>query len=114
VQGKFPTWLAPVQIRVITISEHANKYAEGIYKKIRKDGIRAELDISDKTLDYKIREAQNQKIPYMLILGKKEVEGEKISVRSRSGKQKMGVTLDEFLSSIKSEISERKNEQLIT
>ncbi len=114
VQGKFPTWLAPVQVRVITISEHANKYAEGVYKKIRKDGIRAELDISDKTLDYKIREAQNQKIPYMLILGKKEVEGEKISVRSRSGKQKMGVTLDEFLSSIKSEISERKNEQLIT
>jgi threonyl-tRNA synthetase len=113
VQGKFPAWLAPVQVRVITISEHANKHAEEVYKKLRKERIRAELDISDKTLDYKIRDAQNQKIPYMLILGKKETESGKISIRSRSGKQKLGVGLDEFVSDLEKEIGDRKNELML-
>ncbi|MFI5412304.1 MAG: threonine--tRNA ligase [Candidatus Micrarchaeales archaeon] len=113
LQGKFPTWLAPVQVRVITISEQANEYAYKIYKEIKATGIRVDADATDKTLDYKIREAQNQKIPYMLILGKKEMESKKISVRGRSGKQKMGLSLEEFISSISKEIKERKNEQML-
>jgi threonyl-tRNA synthetase len=112
-QGKFPTWIAPVQVRVMSISEQANKYAEVVHKKLEEAGIRTEIDISDRTLDYKIREGQNQKIPYMLILGKKEMDAGKISVRSRSGKQKMGLALDEFIGSIKEEITKRKNELML-
>ncbi len=111
-KGKFPTWLSPVQVRVITISDTANGYAEKVYKAVKKEKIRVELDISDKTLDYKIRDAQNQKIPYMIILGKKEVEGKKISIRGRSGKQKLGVSEEEFIESLKKEILERKSEQM--
>ncbi len=113
IQGKFPTWMAPVQVRVITISEQANEYAYKVYNELKKNGIRVEADASDKTLEYKIREAQNLKIPYMIILGKKEVEGNKISVRSRSTKQKLGITLDEFVAALKEEKYERKNELML-
>ncbi|HUC38800.1 MAG TPA: threonine--tRNA ligase [Candidatus Acidoferrum sp.] len=110
-QGKFPTWLAPIQARVLSISEQANNYAEEIYEKLKEGKIRVELDVSDKTLDYKIRDGQTQKIPYLIILGKRELEGNKISVRNRAGKQKMGLELNEFISSIKKEIAERSVEQ---
>ena len=112
-QGRFPTWLAPVQVRVITISEHANKYAESVYKELRKNGIRCEIDVSDKTLQYKIRDGQLQQIPYMIILGEKESTAKKISVRSRSGKQKMGESIESFIESIKKEIANRKNELML-
>lgn len=107
LQGKFPTWLAPVQVRIITISEQAAKYAEDVHKRLMKAHIRAELDASDKTLDYKIREGQLHQVPYMLILGKKETEAKKVSVRSRTGKQKMGMDVDEFVSMINEEIARR-------
>lgn len=113
LQGRFPTWLAPVQVRIITISEHANKYAYDIYGRLKKEGIRVDADASDKTIDYKIREAQMQKIPYMIVLGKKEVESKKISIRSRSGKQKMSIDLDEFVSEVKKEISDRDGKQAL-
>lgn len=106
-QGKFPTWLAPVQARIITISEQTNAYAKEIYKELRVKGIRAYLDDSDRTLDYKIREAQMQKVPYMIILGKKEEEKKKITLRDRSGKQKFDVSLDEFVEKIGKEIKDR-------
>ena len=110
-QGKFPTWLAPIQVRIVTISEHANEYAYALYRDLKKKGIRVDADASDRTIDYKIREAQIQQIPYMIVLGKKEVESKKISVRSRSGKQKMGIALDEFLSMISKEVSGRDGKQ---
>ncbi|MCW6159562.1 MAG: threonine--tRNA ligase [Candidatus Micrarchaeales archaeon] len=113
LQGKFPTWLAPIQVRVLTISEKANKYAEEVFNQLKVQHIRAELDDSDKTLPYKIRDGQMQQVPYMIILGEKEMEGKTISVRSRSGKQKMGLSIDEFVSSLKSEIAERKNELML-
>lgn len=106
-QGKFPTWLAPVQARVISISEPANDYAEKVYRELRKHGIRAYADLSDRTLEYKIRDAQMQKIPYMIILGKKEQESGKITVRDRSGKQTHGLAVGDFIKSISAEISER-------
>jgi threonyl-tRNA synthetase len=106
-QGKFPVWLAPVQARVISISEPANAYAEKVYKEFREHGIRVYLDISDKTLEYKIREAQLQKIPYMIVIGKKEQEKDKITIRDRAGKQKHDVDVKEFLDKITKEIKER-------
>ncbi len=112
-KGKFPSWLAPVQVRVITISEQANDYAKEVLAELKKNMIRAELDASDKTLEYKIRDGQLMQIPYMVILGKKEMDGKKISVRSRSGKQKMGISLGEFLAPLKDEIAKRKNELML-
>jgi threonyl-tRNA synthetase len=106
-QGKFPVWLAPVQARVISISEHANEYAEKVYKELRKNGIRAYADLSDRTLEYKIREAQLQKVPYMVILGKKEQESGKLTIRDRNGKQKHDFGLDEFIKKMEKEINER-------
>ncbi|MGC8478589.1 MAG: threonine--tRNA ligase [Candidatus Micrarchaeia archaeon] len=106
-QGKFPTWLSPVQAEVIPISEQSNNYAEEILKKLRENGLRASLDDSDRTLEYKIREAQMKKVPYMLVIGKKEEESKTVTIRARSGSQKQGVKLDEFIEKITKEIAER-------
>ncbi|MEM3255192.1 MAG: threonine--tRNA ligase [Candidatus Micrarchaeaceae archaeon] len=106
-QGKFPTWLAPVQVRVISISEHENEYADKIYQELKRNGIRAYADTSDRTLEYKIREASMLKVPYMLIVGKKEAESGSVTVRRRSGKQEHDVKLDAFVKSLKKEIEER-------
>ncbi|MGC8571837.1 MAG: threonine--tRNA ligase [Candidatus Micrarchaeia archaeon] len=112
-KGKFPTWLAPTQVRIITISEQANNYAEELYKKIDGKGIRVELDISDKTLEYKIRDAQLHSVPYMIIVGKKEAEAKTISIRTLLGKQKNGANTDEFIDSLKHEIEDRSNTYFI-
>jgi threonyl-tRNA synthetase len=112
LHGRLPTWLAPVQVEVIPISEQFLKHAEGIFKEIKASGVRVGLDDSDKTLDYKIKAAQTAQVPYMIVVGKKEVDAKNISVRSRTGKQKMGTKLDEFMTALKQEISERKSTQL--
>jgi threonyl-tRNA synthetase len=106
-QGNFPTWLAPIQVRVISISEQANSYAEKVHQELKGSGIRAGLDVSDKTLEYKIREAQLMKIPYMLVVGKKEMENNSIAVRNRSGKQRFDIKLGEFVKDLKEEISKK-------
>ena len=106
-QGKFPTWIAPVQVRVISISEQAADYASKIYALLKEAQIRVELDISDKTLEYKIRDSKMQEIPYTIIVGKREVENERISVRTRNNLQKNGIGLDEFMKAISEEINLR-------
>ena len=106
-QGKFPTWIAPVQARVISISEQAADYAAKVCDLLKEAHIRAELDVSDKTLEYKIRDSKLQEIPYTIIVGKREVENERISVRTRSNIQKNGIGLDEFLKAVSEEINSR-------
>lgn len=106
-QGKFPVWLSPVQARVISISEQVNDYADAIYKELKENGIRAYADLSDKTLEYKIREAQMQKVPYMIVIGKKEKEKNALTIRERSGKQQHDVQVKEFIKRIKEEIRTR-------
>ena len=106
-QGKFPTWLAPVQVKVISISEQTAGYAEKVYAELKADRIRAELDTGDRSMSYKLREAISEKVPYVVILGQKEAEGKKVTVRSRSGAQKQGIGLEHFLKDIKEEISNR-------
>ncbi|MDE1850981.1 MAG: threonine--tRNA ligase [Candidatus Micrarchaeota archaeon] len=106
-QGKFPTWLAPIQSKVISISEGANDYAVKVYEELKSSGMRAEIDISDKTLEYKIREAQLMKIPYMLVVGQKEVEAQTIAVRARSGGQKFGVKVGDFIEKVKAECEKK-------
>ena len=107
-QGKFPTWLAPVQTVVIPISEQANEYAGKVYSAIKESGIRSSIDLSDRTLEYKIREAQKQRIPYMVILGKREADEGKITVRGRSGKQVHGLSMEDFMGTVVEEIRGRK------
>jgi threonyl-tRNA synthetase len=106
-QGKFPTWLAPTQVKVISISEQTNAYAEKIYKEIKKNKIRVEFDAGDKTMENKLREAILQKIPYMIILGKKEEAAGTVTVRCMGGAQKFGVKLEEFLGNIEKEVKNR-------
>ncbi len=81
--GRFPTWLAPVQVKILSVSNAFLPFAETVTKKLKAVGIRCELDTKDEKLGYKIREAQLDKVPYMIILGKKEVESETVSVRGR-------------------------------
>ena len=106
--GAFPTWLAPVQVMVIPITERAHDYAKALQKQLDDAGIRVESDLRSEKMGYKIREAQMKKIPYMLVVGDKEVEEGTVSVRAR--KEEMGgvMTVAAFLESIQKEIASRE------
>lgn len=108
-QGNFPTWLAPTQVVVASLSENVAGYAQKVYEELKAAGIRAYLDVSDKTLQYKIRDAWGKKTPYTIILGKKEEEAGTISIRMRDNKQNNQVKLPDFLASLNDEIKERKS-----
>lgn len=84
--GAFPLWLAPVQVKILTITDNQLAFAEQVYQELRQAGIRVEKDIRNEKLNFKIREAQVTKVPYMIILGDKEVESSLVTVRLRSGK----------------------------
>jgi threonyl-tRNA synthetase len=107
-RGKFPLWLAPVQVVVASLSEQVSGYAQKVYGELRGSRIRTALDISDRTLQYKIRDAKVKEIPYTIILGKKEEEAGTISIRMRDGTQKNQIKLSDFIESLKREVAERK------
>lgn len=99
--GKFPVWLAPVQVKVIPVSEKSMEYAQGVYDQLKAAGIRTELDRKDEKVGYKIRQAQLEKVPFMLVLGEKEAAEGKITVRSRD-KGALGVAdLSTFIADVK-------------
>ena len=99
--GKFPVWLAPVQVKVIPVSEKSMEYAQGVYDQLKAAGIRTELDRKDEKVGYKIRQAQLEKVPFMLVLGEKEAAEGKITVRSRD-KGDLGVAdLSTFIADVK-------------
>jgi threonyl-tRNA synthetase len=106
--GKFPVWFAPVQVSVIPISEKNNKYAQKIADGLDGAGVRAEADLSANTMDYKVREAQIRKVPYMLVVGEKEEKAKSVAVRGREGKVEYGVKLPDFVKKITEKI-ERKS-----
>ncbi len=106
--GHFPLWLSPVQTRVIAVSDKFNNYAERVHKKLINEGIRSELDKRAETVSYKVRDAEMQKIPYILNVGAKEEKQKTVAVRDRKGKVKFGVKLDEFINGIKKEIERRE------
>ncbi|AEM79059.1 MULTISPECIES: threonine--tRNA ligase [Thermoanaerobacter] len=103
--GAFPTWLAPVQVRVLPISDKHYAYAQHVYGRLLENDIRAELDDRNEKIGYKIREAQLQKIPYMLIVGDKEVEQGTVSLRSRKEGDLGAISLNEFIEKILKEIA---------
>ncbi len=106
--GQFPTWLAPVQVKVLPISEKFADYAEGIVDKLNAEGIRVEADFRAEKIGYKIREARNERVPYMIIVGEKDKEANKISLRSRAGEEGQQ-DLADFIKRIKDEIAARSN-----
>ncbi len=110
--GAFPTWLAPVQVKVLPISDKFIDYGESVKKQLEEAGIRAELDTRSEKIGYKIREAQMQKIPYMLIVGQKEQEEARVSVRSRFEGDEGQKSIDEFIESVKEEIATRAVRQV--
>jgi threonyl-tRNA synthetase len=107
-QGKFPLWLSPVQLRVLSISDDNIKYAKKIADELEENGIRVEKDFEAHKIEYKIREAQLQKIPYMVIVGKKEEESKSIAVRDREGKVKYKIRIEDFIKQLKKENDEKK------
>lgn len=108
-KGAFPTWLAPVQAKIIPISLQAHlDYSKEIEEKLRQEGIRVELDSRDEKLGYKIREAQTQKIPFALVLGDKEMEANSVNYRRYSEQNTETLPFDQFVDFIKAEIDQKK------
>ena len=105
--GKFPTWLAPVQVKVLPISDKYFDYSEQVLDKLKASGIRAEIDTRSEKIGYKIREARLQRVPYMLILGQKEEEAGNIAVRSRFAGDEGARDLDDFIRDVREEIDGR-------
>lgn len=109
--GAFPLWLAPVQVRVLPISEKFLDYAQSVTDRINDAGYRAELDERSEKIGYKIREAQTQKIPYMLIVGAKEEEAGLVSVRTRTRGDMGQKTLEDLLAELKDEVGSKRIRQ---
>lgn len=106
--GKFPAWLAPVQVKVLSVSEKSRPYANQILAELKTKGIRCEVDNRDEKIGYKIREAQLEKVPYMLVLGEKESDdGTVVAVRSRDKGDFGSVKTDEFITNVLNEISSK-------
>ncbi|MGB3073308.1 MAG: His/Gly/Thr/Pro-type tRNA ligase C-terminal domain-containing protein, partial [Candidatus Moraniibacteriota bacterium] len=104
----FPLWLAPVQVKVLPISEKHLTYAEGIVTELWKSDIRVELDRSDESLGKKVRNAKVEKVPYIVVVGDQEVTAETLSVEHRSEGKIGALTLSDFLSRLQTEITEKK------
>jgi threonyl-tRNA synthetase len=105
--GAFPTWLAADQVTVVPISDRHYDYAEQVAEHLREHKVRVTVDSSDQSLGNRVRKAQVSKVPYMLVVGDKEVEARTLSVKPRGGNEKRGVPLDEFTANIVKEVDER-------
>ncbi len=106
-QGAFPTWLSPVQVQIIPITDRNNEYAQNVLEQLKSANIRVEVDERSETMQAKIRDAQNQKVPYMIIIGDREMKEKKIAVRNRAGKDLGALSTEEFLEKIQEEIDHK-------
>lgn len=106
--GAFPLWLAPEQVRVLTLTDRSNDYAEKITQTLKEHGLRAEVDIRNEKIGYKIREAMSMKLPYLIIVGDEEEKSGTISIRGRGFENKSGLNLDEFIARLEEEIRSKK------
>lgn len=106
--GKFPVWLAPVQVKVLPISDKFMDYSKEVLDKLRKAGIRCEMDARNEKTNYKIREARNERVPYMIIIGEKEKTRGDISLRSRKNGDEGSTSLKEFIARVQKENKDKK------
>ncbi|MCH2389650.1 MAG: His/Gly/Thr/Pro-type tRNA ligase C-terminal domain-containing protein, partial [Nitrospinales bacterium] len=105
--GAFPLWLAPVQVILLPITDQNQEYADEVFKKLTNSGFRVEKDLRNEKIGFKIREAQLQKIPYMVVLGEKERENNDLAVRKRRSKETVTLSIDAFIDKISLEVSEK-------
>jgi threonyl-tRNA synthetase len=110
--GVFPSWLSPVQAVVMGITDNQAEYVKKIEEKLKKQGIRAIADLRNEKVGFKIREHTLQKIPYLLVAGDREVENSTVAVRTRSGEDLGGMSLDDFASKLTEEIAGRGRSHL--
>ena len=108
--GAFPLWLTPVQVKVLPVTERAHEYAAQVAAKLEEAGVRVESDLRSEKLGYKIREAQMQKVPYMLVVGDRDMENGTVSVRTRKGEDLGAMTADAFLTKCLAEIASKSKE----
>jgi threonyl-tRNA synthetase len=106
--GAFPLWLSPVQVKVIPVRENHNAYAQEVFEFLRDNDIRAEVDLEDENLGKKVRQAKNEKIPYWIVLGDKEVQSKEITVESRTDKKTGPISLSKLLDLLQKEIKEKR------
>lgn len=106
-QGAFPLWLSPVQVKIVPISDKNNAYAQKVLEQLLSSSVRAAADLRSETMQAKIRDAQMEKVPYMIIVGDKEEKAGKISIRTRTGENLADQALDKFINKIKQEIAEK-------
>ncbi len=106
--GAFPLWLAPVQATVIPVASAFDEYAKQVAERLRQEDFRVDVDLSDQRMNAKIRLAQSQKIPYMLIVGEKEASENAVSLRTRSGEQTNGIPIEQFVDTMRVKIRDRE------
>jgi threonyl-tRNA synthetase len=104
--GALPLWLAPVQVRLVTVTDDHLEYANSVYAQLRDAGWRVELDVRNEKLGYKIREAQLAKIPYALVIGDKEVAGQSVAPRRRGGANLAPMALGDFIEQLRAEVAQ--------
>lgn len=107
-KGRFPLWLSPTQVKILPISDEQLEYAKIIEKELLKNKIRVKVDNRAEKIGYKIREAELERVPYMLILGKKEAEEGIVSIRRRGNKENDVMSLEEFVIKLLKEIEEKE------
>lgn len=107
-KGRFPLWLSPTQVKILPISDEQLEYAKTIEKELLKNKIRVKVDSRSEKIGYKIREAELERVPYMLILGKKEVEEKVLSIRRRGNKENEVMNLERFVTKLLKEIEEKE------
>mgnify|MGYP000789522316 FL=1 len=105
--GKFPVWLSPVQAKILPITEKQNEYAKKVAAALEEKGVRVSVDDRNEKIGYKIREAQMDKVPYMLVVGEKEAESGTVAVRRRDKGDTGAVSVEEFTAAITKEIADK-------
>jgi threonyl-tRNA synthetase len=105
--GEFPTWLSPVQVSILPVSEKFNEEAKKFSRVLEQEGIRVYVNDSDATVGYKIRSEQMKKVPYMIVFGEKEVNSDTVNIRTRKGDTIENVSKERFIEEIKNEIKNR-------
>jgi threonyl-tRNA synthetase len=108
--GAFPLWLAPVQLKILTVTDDQKEYAAKVFERLRQDGWRIELDGRNEKLGYKIREAQLAKIPYAIVIGDKEVAAGTVAPRRRGGENLAPLPLEELIARLRAEVAQEMGE----
>jgi threonyl-tRNA synthetase len=107
--GAFPTWLAPVQVAVIPIADRHGDYAHSVSSRLKRAGFRVDVDMRSERMNNKIRHAQLQKIPYMLVVGDREQDGDAVAVRTRAGEGLGSMPVFQFIERLRDEVAEQRD-----